>query len=117
MYAEWKNIPLVGSRISLSPFISLGNQFALAFNVVGGASASEPVHAPVNPSATNANPSVFQFPIQSGCAAALLCVEEQYCTLEGVISKEPIAFTSQQLLRRVPLSVCDKNHVFIASHA
>jgi hypothetical protein len=81
------------------------NQFALTFDIAGGASASEPVVAPVNPSAANANPSVFQFPIQSGCAAALLCVEEQYCTLEGVISKEPIVLTSQQLLRRVPLSV------------
>lgn len=40
-----------------------------------------------------------------GCAAALLCVEEQYCTLEGMISPEPVALTSKQLVRRVPLSV------------
>ncbi|XP_014485658.1 PREDICTED: uncharacterized protein LOC106750091 [Dinoponera quadriceps] len=64
---------------------------------------SEPVAPAANPAA---NPAIFQFPIQSGCAAALLCVEEQYCTLEGVISPEPVALTSKQLLRRVPLSSC-----------
>ncbi|EZA59838.1 uncharacterized protein LOC105274877 [Ooceraea biroi] len=73
----------------------------------GSASASEPVLPPLKSAPTNSNPaSVFQFPVQSGCAAALLCVEEQYCTLEGVISTEPVALTSQQLLRRVPLSSC-----------
>ncbi|XP_032686691.1 uncharacterized protein LOC116851432 isoform X2 [Odontomachus brunneus] len=71
----------------------------------GSAIASEPISPAVNPAAA-ANPAVFQFPIQSGCAAALLCVEEQYCTLEGVISPEPVALTSKQLLRRVPLSSC-----------
>ncbi|XP_072755992.1 uncharacterized protein Scaf isoform X2 [Anoplolepis gracilipes] len=72
----------------------------------GEASASEPVFPPLKSSPTNSNSPVFQFSIQSGCAAALLCVEEQYCTLEGVISPEPIALTSKQLLRRVPLSSC-----------
>lgn len=73
----------------------------------GGAIASEPV-IPIKSAPTNSNPaSVFQFSILSGCAAALLCVEEQYCTLEGVISKEPVTLTSSQLLRRVPLSVSD----------
>ncbi|XP_020289150.1 uncharacterized protein LOC109857355 [Pseudomyrmex gracilis] len=72
----------------------------------GDFSASEPV-LPIKSAPTNSNPaSVFQFSIPSGCAAALLCVEEQYCTLEGVISKEPVALTSSQLLRRVPLSSC-----------
>lgn len=47
-----------------------------------------------------------------GCAAALLCVEEQYCTLEGMISPEPVVFTSKQLLRRVPLSVREPEDVF-----
>ncbi|XP_012265270.2 uncharacterized protein LOC105691397 isoform X4 [Athalia rosae] len=44
--------------------------------------------------------------IQVGCAAALLCVEEQYCTLEGVISPVPVGLTSQQIERRAPLSTC-----------
>lgn len=71
----------------------------------GGTSDSEPVF-PVKPIATNSNPAVFQFTVHMGCAAALLCVEEQYCTLEGMISPQPVALTSNQLLRRVPLSSC-----------
>lgn len=65
---------------------------------------SEPVFPPLNPA--NSNPAVFQFSVHMGCAAALLCVEEQYCTLEGMISPEPVALTSKQLVRRVPLSSC-----------
>ncbi|XP_076234221.1 inactive serine protease scarface [Calliopsis andreniformis] len=44
--------------------------------------------------------------VQLGCAAALLCVEEQFCTLDGTISQEPVSLTEKQLLRRVPLSSC-----------
>lgn len=73
-------------------------------DIAGSAIASEPISPAANPAAA-ASPGIFQFSIQSGCAAALLCVEEQYCTLEGVISPEPVALTSKQLLRRVPLSV------------
>ncbi|XP_015586809.1 uncharacterized transmembrane protein DDB_G0289901 [Cephus cinctus] len=51
-------------------------------------------------------PPIQESPFQVGCAAALICVEEQFCTLEGVISPEPVALTSQQLQRRVPLSNC-----------
>ncbi|XP_050466888.1 uncharacterized protein LOC126859535 [Cataglyphis hispanica] len=72
----------------------------------GDASASEPVFPPLKSAPTNSNSAVFQFPVQAGCAAALLCVEEQYCTLEGVISPEPVALSSKQLLRRVPLTSC-----------
>lgn len=50
----------------------------------------------------------FQVPLQLGCAAALLCVEEQFCTKEGVISTQPITFTEKDVLRRVPLSVSCK---------
>lgn len=70
--------------------------------------ASESVVPPLKSASTSS--AVFQFSVQAGCAAALLCVEEQYCTLEGVISPEPVALTSKQLLRRVPLSV---RHNFI----
>ncbi|XP_076172623.1 inactive serine protease scarface isoform X3 [Ptiloglossa arizonensis] len=44
--------------------------------------------------------------VQLGCAAALLCVEEQFCTTDGTISLEPISLTSTDLLHRVPLSTC-----------
>lgn len=43
--------------------------------------------------------------VQLGCAAALLCVEDKFCTLDGTISTEPVSLTQKQLLRRVPLSV------------
>ncbi|KAL0120597.1 hypothetical protein PUN28_008346 [Cardiocondyla obscurior] len=72
----------------------------------GDSSASEPVSPPLKPLLPNPNPSVFQFTVHMGCAAALICVEEQYCTLEGVISQEPVTLTSAQLLRRAPLSNC-----------
>ncbi|XP_015517677.2 uncharacterized transmembrane protein DDB_G0289901 [Neodiprion lecontei] len=52
-------------------------------------------------------PSAFApITVQVGCAAALICVEEQYCTLEGVISPQPVALTAQQIERRAPLSSC-----------
>lgn len=40
-----------------------------------------------------------------GCAAALKCVPEDYCTVEGVISDVPIVLTKDFLLLRVALSV------------
>ncbi|KYN36833.1 Serine proteinase stubble [Trachymyrmex septentrionalis] len=72
---------------------------------IADSSASEPAF-PLKSAPTNPNPAVFQLTIHMGCAAALLCVEEQYCTLEGTISPQPIALSSKQLLRRVPLSSC-----------
>ncbi|XP_034951201.1 inactive serine protease scarface-like [Chelonus insularis] len=44
--------------------------------------------------------------VQLGCAAALLCVEEQFCGMDGVISETPITLTEEQLLRRVPMTDC-----------
>ncbi|XP_012288608.1 hornerin [Orussus abietinus] len=51
-------------------------------------------------------PPAPEVPPQVGCAAALICVEEKFCTMGGVISTEPITLTSEQILRRVPLSTC-----------
>ncbi|XP_043286410.1 actin cytoskeleton-regulatory complex protein PAN1-like [Venturia canescens] len=55
---------------------------------------------------TNIIPFVDSPPPQVGCAAALRCIEELFCTLEGVISTERQTFSSEQLIRRVPLSSC-----------
>ncbi|XP_017885505.1 coagulation factor XII-like [Ceratina calcarata] len=57
---------------------------------------------PIDSSAT------FEIPthVQLGCAAALLCVEEKFCTLDGTISSEPVTFSEKQLYRRVPLNSC-----------
>ena len=41
-----------------------------------------------------------------GCAAALKCVQEIYCTAEGVISPVPVVLTKEQELSRVPTTVC-----------
>lgn len=40
-----------------------------------------------------------------GCAAALKCVEEQFCNMEGVMVNEPVSLTPLQKEYRVPLMV------------
>lgn len=40
-----------------------------------------------------------------GCAAALKCVQEIYCTAEGVVSPVPVVLTKDQELLRVPTTV------------
>ncbi|PSN51774.1 hypothetical protein C0J52_05279 [Blattella germanica] len=41
-----------------------------------------------------------------GCAAALKCVPESYCTAEGVMANSPVTLTREQYENRVPLSDC-----------
>ncbi|KAJ4444116.1 hypothetical protein ANN_05905 [Periplaneta americana] len=41
-----------------------------------------------------------------GCAAALKCVPESYCTAEGVMANQPVSLTREQYENRVPLSDC-----------
>ncbi|XP_058793364.1 inactive serine protease scarface-like [Phymastichus coffea] len=60
--------------------------------------------SPTNVQQNVAFPPAFQ--PQIGCAAALLCVEEQFCTSTGVISKTSIQLTEEQKLRRVPMVDC-----------
>ncbi|PBC28882.1 Ovochymase-1 [Apis cerana cerana] len=52
--------------------------------------------------------NIFVIPThaQIGCAAALLCVEEQFCTIDGTISSEPVTLSEKEILRRVPTSSC-----------
>ncbi|XP_006622554.1 uncharacterized protein LOC102681132 [Apis dorsata] len=52
--------------------------------------------------------NIFAIPTyaQIGCAAALLCVEEQFCTIDGTISSEPVTLSEKEILRRVPTSSC-----------
>ncbi|XP_045465843.1 probable serine/threonine-protein kinase nek3 [Harmonia axyridis] len=42
----------------------------------------------------------------AACAAALKCVQEIYCTAEGVVSPVPVVLTKEQALSRVPTTVC-----------
>nr|CAD7266322.1 unnamed protein product [Timema shepardi] len=41
-----------------------------------------------------------------GCAAALKCVPESYCTVDGTMADQPISLTREQYENRVPLSEC-----------
>lgn len=40
-----------------------------------------------------------------GCPAALKCVDESYCTWDGIMSDTPVTLTKEQLENKVPLSV------------
>ncbi|VEN56226.1 unnamed protein product, partial [Callosobruchus maculatus] len=41
-----------------------------------------------------------------GCAAALKCVQEIYCTADGFVSPVPVVLTKEQELLRVPTTTC-----------
>lgn len=43
--------------------------------------------------------------IPAGCAAALKCVQEIYCTVEGFVSPVPVVLTKEQELLRAPTTV------------
>ncbi|XP_054015987.1 inactive serine protease scarface [Hylaeus anthracinus] len=59
-----------------------------------------------NPGQTPTNFLANATHVQFGCAAALLCVEEQYCTAGGTISTEPVSLEKTTIQQRVPLSSC-----------
>ncbi|CAH1278409.1 unnamed protein product [Diabrotica balteata] len=42
----------------------------------------------------------------AGCAAALKCVQEIYCTAEGVVSPVPVVLSKEQEILRVPTTAC-----------
>lgn len=69
---------------------------------------------PVTP-ATNQSP--YTGPLNTtphpGCAAALKCVPESYCTAEGVMADQPVILTRDQYENRVPLSVSDCHAVYV----
>lgn len=56
------------------------------------------------PQPNNGDPS-----IPSGCAAALKCVQEIYCTVEGFVSPVPVVLTKEQELLRAPTTVSLKS--------
>lgn len=43
--------------------------------------------------------------IPVGCAAALKCVQEIYCTADGFVSPVPVVLTKEQELLRAPTTV------------
>jgi hypothetical protein len=75
-----------------------------------GGSIYDATGRPVTPTS---NPSPYTGPLNTtphpGCAAALKCVQEIYCTADGVMADKPVFLTREQYENRVPLSVsaCD----------
>lgn len=58
---------------------------------------------PIIPQPSGDN-NVYIVPV--GCPAAMNCTEEQFCTANGVISKQVVNLTPEQRLFRVPLTDC-----------
>ncbi|KAF5291790.1 hypothetical protein FQA39_LY14278 [Lamprigera yunnana] len=67
------------------------------------------VRPPYNPPQIPAQPNEpiasFAFP-HGSCAAALKCVQEIYCTAEGMISPTPVVLSKEQEFSRVPTTDC-----------
>lgn len=57
---------------------------------------------PTSPRTTEFGQNTTPYP---GCAAALKCVTEDFCTAEGVISPVQVVLTKEQQINRVPLTV------------
>lgn len=78
-----------------------------------GGSIYDVTRHPVTPAP---NPSPYTGPLNTtpypGCAAALKCVPETYCTADGVMADKPVVLTREQYENRVPLSVSTtKQHI------
>ncbi|CAD6213169.1 GSCOCG00003948001-RA-CDS [Cotesia congregata] len=54
----------------------------------------------------NSEPVPVPTHVQLGCAAALVCVKEEFCGMDGMMNPSPLGLTEEQLTRRVPLSDC-----------
>lgn len=51
-----------------------------------------------------AGPEAVQLPYP-GCAAALKCVQEQFCDANAVMVNEPVFLTEEQKIHRTPMMV------------
>jgi hypothetical protein len=69
------------------------------------------------PVAHTYNQSPYTGPLNTtphpGCAAALKCVPESYCTAEGVMADHPVSLSREQYENRVPLSVSECQTAYI----
>ncbi|XP_050310939.1 nascent polypeptide-associated complex subunit alpha, muscle-specific form-like isoform X3 [Anthonomus grandis grandis] len=63
-----------------------------------------PVRSPTNHTTGETQHDQDLIPV--GCAAALKCVQEIYCTVDGFISPVPVVLTKEQELLRAPTTVC-----------
>jgi hypothetical protein len=69
-----------------------------------------PQQRPYQPQPSENRPVIQYDPapivIPVGCSAAMNCTNIQYCTANGVISKQPVILSPEQELFRVPLTDC-----------
>ncbi|XP_030755117.1 uncharacterized protein LOC115881677 isoform X3 [Sitophilus oryzae] len=68
----------------------------------GSPGSNVPVH--VRPPGSQDETNLDLIPV--GCAAALKCVQEIYCTAEGLVSPVPVVLTKEQELLRAPTTTC-----------
>ncbi|KAI4485344.1 hypothetical protein M0804_006849 [Polistes exclamans] len=94
----------LNSSVTISPQLSISSGTSL--NQVFAKAEGSDIGSQSSSNLPSSRFPEFKPPVQLGCAAALLCVEEQYCTKEGIISTQPITFTEKDVLQRVPLSSC-----------
>jgi len=89
-----------------APPKNIGKPFPGTNGVPIGGSIYDVTRQPVTPAP---NPSPYTGPLNTtpypGCAAALKCVPETYCTADGVMANQPVVLTREQYENRVPLSV------------
>lgn len=68
-------------------------------------STTRPTTRRPTPPRTPSPPPNGEANIPAGCAAALKCVQEIYCTVDGVVSPVPVVLTKEQELLRAPTTV------------
>lgn len=92
--------------VTYAPSNSFGRPVPGTYGVPIGGSIYDSTRQPVTPTP---NPSPYTGPLNTtphpGCAAALKCVPETYCTADGVMADHPVTLTREQYENRVPLSV------------
>jgi hypothetical protein len=92
--------------VTYAPGNNFGHPLPGTNGVPIGGSIYDTTRRPVTPAP---NPSPYTGPLNTtphpGCAAALKCVPETYCTAEGVMADHPVTLTREQYENRVPLSV------------
>jgi hypothetical protein len=91
---------------TFAPANNFGHPVPGTHGVPIGGSIYDTTRRPVTPT-TNQSP--YTGPLNTtphpGCAAALKCVPESYCTADGVMADQPVSLTREQYENRVPLSV------------
>ncbi|XP_065219639.1 serine proteinase stubble-like [Planococcus citri] len=98
-YSQVSSVAAPAPSYSQQPAVSIGST---GYNRPEYGSSIAPTAAP-SPAPYTGPQNTTPYP---GCAAALKCVPDNYCTVEGVMSDLPVVLTKELLESRVPLSEC-----------